>query len=181
MFFFSQNKKIKNIAYLLFTKIVDQARKPFFYTDWMVSDNVDGRFDLIILHLSLLINRLEAHDKDKKIALLIRYIQEALFDNMDMSLREMGVGDMSVGKKVKAMAEAFYGRKMSYTKAFLSEDKNFALNIKPILVRNIYRENTPDDIILNQFAAYIKDQAKYLESQSENDIMTAEIFFKEML
>ena len=67
MVFFRRNKKTKDAAHLLFTEIVIQARNPHFYAKWGVADNIDGRFDLIILHLSLVINRLEAEGKEKKI------------------------------------------------------------------------------------------------------------------
>ncbi len=179
MVFFKQNKKIKDAAYLLFTKIVAQARKSIFYSDWCVADTLDGRFDLIILHIALVVRRLEDFGENKQTALLIRYLQEVLFDNMDMSLRELGVGDMSVGKKVKIMAEAYFGRATAYADALRSDD--ITANLGPVLLRNIYRENAPEKVILDHFVSYVIAQIKYLEKQEDEDFIMARITFDEVI
>ena len=178
MAFFRRNKKIKDAAHVLFSKIVEQARCPEFYAKWQVADTLDGRFDLIILHLGLVINRLESREDDKQVALLIRYLQEVLFDNMDMSLREMGVGDMSVGKKVKVMAEAYYGRMTVYRHAVRADDMAPAL--KSSLVRNIYRGAEPDEAILGKFVSYVVRQVKCLEEQAVEDVMQTKLIFTEV-
>jgi len=178
MVFLRRNKKIKDAAHVLFNKIVAQARDPYFYKTWKVADTLDGRFDLIILHMALVINRLETDGEDKKIALLIRFLQEVLFDNMDMSLREMGVGDMSVGKKVKVMAEACYGRIAAYKKAIRSED--IKGNLAVALSRNIYRDKMTDNDILVQLTAYTQQQVDVLNSQSSQDLLSAQLSFGEI-
>ncbi|VAV98927.1 Ubiquinol-cytochrome C chaperone [hydrothermal vent metagenome] len=176
--FLNRDRKIKNKAHKLFTYVVEQARKPEFYREWGVADSLDGRFDLVILHLSLLIDRLEDDGKNRQKVILIRTLQEALFDNMDMSLREMGVGDMSVGKKVKVMAEAFYGRKKAYQEAIVSTDAENA--VKAALIRNIYRDRKPEDHIIDLFASYVIRQVKYLGRQSDEDFISAKVFFEEV-
>jgi len=174
---FNKQGKIRDIAHILFGRIVDQSRQPKFYAAWAVPDTLDGRFDLIILHVSLVVNRLEASDENKQISLLIRHLQEVLFDNMDMSLREMGVGDMSVGKKVKIMAEAYFGRKAAY-QAALRADKS-AAGIAASVVKNIYREQPPGENIVDQFVAYIERQAQALEKQSDEALIAGDVFFEE--
>ncbi len=186
--FFNKNSKIKDIAHGLFTKIVSQARQPEFYEAWQVPDTLDGRFDLIILHVSLVADRFEAQLQDKNtahnknMAMLIRYLQEVLFDNMDMSLRELGVGDMSVGKKVKIMAEAYYGRKKAYQQIIRSSDMapDFKNTFKEALSRNIYRDQKPDDGVLDDFVSYVNRQIECLESQSYEDFMSGNIVFTEV-
>lgn len=178
MVFLRRNKKIKDAAYVLFNKVVAQARTPEFYANWHVADTLDGRFDVIILHVALVVNRLESQTDNKRMALLARYLQEVLFDNMDMSLREIGVGDMSVGKKVKVMAEAYYGRAAAYAKAIRADDKEESL--KSVLIRNIYREKAPDNTIVDQFAAYVIAQVKCLEKQAVDDVMLANIIFEKV-
>jgi len=175
---FKRNSKIKGAAYMLFTEIVDQARRPEFYADWHVADTLDGRFDLIILHVSLVINRLEVNGETKQMALLIRYLQEVLFENMDMSLRELGVGDMSVGKKVKVMAEAYYGRVAAYRQAIGSDDR--AESLKPVLTRNIYRDQIPHMASLDHLVLYIDRQVKCLEKLSDEDLMSARLVFEKV-
>lgn len=175
---FTRNRKIKDAAHSLFTTIVAQAREPRFYAQWGVADTLDGRFDLIILHVSLVVDRLENSVETKQIALLIRYLQEVMFANMDLSLREMGVGDMSVGKKVKAMAEAYYGRKSAYQEA-LKGDNNQA-DLADAVVRNIFRGQQPEKSHLDHFVDYIEQQHTYLLGKSNGALLSAEIYFEEV-
>jgi len=177
--FFNKNRKTKDIAHELFTKIVTQSRQLRFYESWQVTDTLDGRFDLIILHVCLVVDRLEPHSQDRKVALLIRYLQEVLFDNMDMSLRELGVGDMSVGKKIKIMAEAYYGRKKTYQEIIRSN--NGPKDLKDALVRNIYRDQKPDDKTLEDFVSYVFRQIECLEKQPYEDLMSGKIIFTEVI
>jgi len=98
--------------------IVAQSRQPVFYTDWQVPDTLDGRFDVLVLHLFLVLARCEdsvGEDSGPAGATSFsRALAEMFFADMDRSLREMGAGDTGVGRRVKAMAEAFYGRMQAY-------------------------------------------------------------------
>ena len=94
--------------------IVAQARQPIFYRDLGVPDTVNGRFDLVLLHLWLVLRRLRAVQAGPALS-------QALFDHfcedMDDNLREMGVGDQVVPKRMQAFGEAFYGRTRAYDRA----------------------------------------------------------------
>lgn len=139
----------------LYAKAVAQARQPVFYAERQVPDTVDGRFDLLVLHVFLLLHRLGADGKP------MRRIAQALFDlmfaDMDRSLREMGVSDMRVGKKVKEMARAFYGRVDAYEPVLADRAK-----LEEALARNLYRgaEVRPDS--LSAMAHYIQSQVAAL-------------------
>ena len=91
--------------------IVMQARDPRFYLDMGVPDTVNGRFDLLVLHLWLMLGRLKSVAGGAELS-------QALFDHfcddMDDNLREMGVGDLTVPKRMRAFGEAFYGRTAAY-------------------------------------------------------------------
>ena len=95
----------------IYGMIVTQAREPLFYRDLGVPDTVDGRFDLLVLHLWLVLRRLRPTEAASALS-------QALFDrfcdDMDDNLREMGVGDLTVPKRMKAFGEAFYGRAAAY-------------------------------------------------------------------
>ena len=110
-------------AELLYAGVVSAARQPMFYTDMGVRDDLEGRFDVILLHLFLVVERLVTLDGDAcgPEAAMARDLQEVMIRDMDRSLREMGVGDMSVGKKIKAMGEAWLGRQQAYQDALRSE------------------------------------------------------------
>jgi cytochrome b pre-mRNA-processing protein 3 len=94
--------------------IVTRAREPAFYDGYGVPDTVDGRFDLVVLHLWMVLRRLGADMDSRKLA-------QGLFDrfcsDMDANLREMGVGDMAVPKRMQAFGQAFYGRSAAYDAA----------------------------------------------------------------
>ncbi len=98
----------------IYGMIVTQAREPIFYRDLGVPDTVNGRFDLLLLHLWLLLRRLRTAQGATELS-------QALFDrfceDMDDNLREMGVGDQTVPKRMRAFGEAFYGRVQAYDQA----------------------------------------------------------------
>lgn len=96
--------------------LAEQARAPEFYADAGAPDTPEGRFDMLALHMFLAIDRLrrEAPQTDR----LVRLLQEVFFERLDSALREMGVGDLSVGRKIRGLAEALYGRISAYDRSF---------------------------------------------------------------
>jgi cytochrome b pre-mRNA-processing protein 3 len=95
----------------IYGMIVTQAREPLFYRDLGVPDTVNGRFDLLLMHFWLVLRRLKSADGGKELV-------QALFDHfcadMDDNLRELGVSDLKVPKRMQAFGEAFYGRTAAY-------------------------------------------------------------------
>jgi cytochrome b pre-mRNA-processing protein 3 len=166
--FFSGSPQ-KREALALYITLVSQSRNPFFYTDCGVADTLDGRFDVILLHVFLALKNLsEGTRRSKEPALagsgddpagevarsatggsvpptkeFSRLLLECLFDDMDQSLREMGVGDMGVGRRIKAMSKAAFGRLEAYGAAFASDEA-----LAEAMKRNIYRggEVGPDPL-----------------------------------
>ncbi|WP_417317654.1 ubiquinol-cytochrome C chaperone family protein [Emcibacter sp.] len=169
--FFSRKKKLKDTAYALFGQVVEQARLPVFYEKLGVEDSLDGRFDMICLHMFILLHRLQQEETDES-GQLRRYLKEVMFENMDLSLREMGVGDLSVGKKVKAMAEAYYGRQQAYEQ-FLEEPGEFG----EALVRNIYRGQEVEEERLKTIVQYVTDQVSALEKHDISHIYSGQQVF----
>ena len=96
----------------LYDGAVAQARLPVFYRDYGVPDTVDGRFDMVLLHLVPLVDALR--DEAGAIAPEGQALFDTFVDDMDQNLRAMGVGDLSVPKKMKKLGEAFYGRFDAY-------------------------------------------------------------------
>jgi cytochrome b pre-mRNA-processing protein 3 len=98
----------------IYGMIVTQAREPLFYRDLAVPDTVNGRFDLLLLHLWLVLRRLKSAEGGVALS-------QGLFDHfcndMDDNLRELGVSDLKVPKKMRAFGEAFYGRTAAYDMA----------------------------------------------------------------
>ena len=113
--------------------IVAAARHPRFYAEWGVPDTVDGRYDMIILHAVVVLDRLG--DDGEAARSLAQGLTDEIFADMDRSLREMGVGDLSVGKKVRRMAEVFYGRARAYGAALRARDAD---RLAEALYRNVF-------------------------------------------
>jgi cytochrome b pre-mRNA-processing protein 3 len=95
----------------IYGMIVAQAREPLFYRDLGVPDTVNGRFDLLVLHLWMVLRRMRSIDGG---AGLSQMLFDRFCDDMDGNLREMGVGDLTVPKRMQAFGEAFYGRAAAY-------------------------------------------------------------------
>ena len=167
-------------AQLLYKKLVDQARTPIFYADWQVPDTVDGRFDMIAIHLFLVLDRLEVDPQDTQdtaqpAQALGQRLVDHLVSDMDRSLREMGVGDLSVGKKVQKMARALYGRLEAYQVARTTDPDGAALEMA--LCRNLYRAEEAEGLPLAQMKDYVETQISHLAELPFENLLAGNISF----
>lgn len=116
----------------LYGMIVAQARSPAFYRDFGVPDTVNGRFDLIVLHLALVLGRLRGSGADTE------PLAQGLFDHfcrdMDGNLREMGISDLKVPKQMKSIGEAVYGRLRAYDEALAAPGLDA---LEKLVIRNL--------------------------------------------
>lgn len=153
----------------LYGAIVAQARRPAFYRDYGVPDTVQGRFDLIVLHLVLLIDRL-GRGADAG-----RGIGQRLFDvfcrDLDDNLREMGVGDLAVPKRMRGFGEAFYGRQAAYLAAFAASDER---ELEKTLRRNIFVDA---DSGATRLAHYVRAARRRFEDQEDSALLRGEVAF----
>jgi cytochrome b pre-mRNA-processing protein 3 len=111
----------------IYGTIVTQAREPSFYQDLGVPDTVNGRFDLLVLHLWMVLRRLRSTEDGANLA---QMLFDRFCDDMDANLREMGVGDLTVPKRMQAFGEAFYGRAAAYDQALSSGREPLALALR---------------------------------------------------
>ncbi len=153
-------------AHLAYVRIVEQSRAPFLYTDCAAPDTLDGRFDAIILHLWLVMHRLKDEASDDALRFQ-QFLQETFFTDMDRSIRELGSTDTGVGKRIKNMAQAFFGRLAAYDAA--ADDAA----LRQALIRNLYRENAPNDAALDTLMAYIRREQQRLANCSVDEIFSA--------
>lgn len=150
----------------VYEAIVAAARQPRPYAEWGVPDSIDGRFDMIGLHLFLVLDRLRGQE-----AVFRQRLTDAFFADMDRSLREMGVGDLSVAKKIRKMAEAFFGRVAAYDAALPKGREAFAA----VLVRNVYAGNGD----AGRLAAYALTVRDSLLGQQPGQIAAGHVNFPE--
>jgi cytochrome b pre-mRNA-processing protein 3 len=130
-----RRKPHERTGFELYGAAVAAARDAWFFGPLGVPDTLDGRFDVVGLHVALLIRRLRT-DPDRRGAALAQAVFDAMFADMDINLREMGVGDMTVGKRVKRMWEAFHGRCLAYEAAL---DAGDVPALATALDRNVWR------------------------------------------
>jgi cytochrome b pre-mRNA-processing protein 3 len=110
----------RDVSRKLYQQIVTQARQPSFYSVAKVSDSVDGRFELIVLHLFIL---LRCFRHDPITASISQGLVNAMTEDMDRALRELGVGDLKIGRKVRTMVGIMHVRLSSYEVALEGEDE----------------------------------------------------------
>ncbi|HEV7267031.1 MAG TPA: ubiquinol-cytochrome C chaperone family protein [Falsiroseomonas sp.] len=132
-------KPYERAGFALYGAAVAAARQPVFFDALGVPDTLDGRFDLVSLHTGLLVCRI-ARDADPRAKALSQSVFDAMFADMDVNLREMGVGDLVVGKRVKRMWEAFHGRAQAYDAALRAGDLPA---LAEALARNVWRGAAP--------------------------------------
>lgn len=153
----------------LYARVVEQSRRPGLYVALAAPDTVEGRFEVYTLHTVLLLERLRLQgDRASETS-------QALFDvylkSLDDALREMGVGDLSVGKKMRRLGEAFYGRVKSYMTAM--EALPDAAPLEALLARTVYegREDPP----ARAMVGYVLAQREALAGSPLEDLLAGEV------
>ena len=151
----------------LYEIAVHQARDPGFYTALGVADRIDARFELYTLHVLLLTMRLKDEGSERG-----GDAGQQLFDTyvsaLDHTLRELGVGDISVGKKMRKLGESLYGRMTAYETPLRDGD---AAVLSAGLAKNVLESETPSDGAA--LAAYALDSRARLAAQSFEDVLKA--------
>jgi cytochrome b pre-mRNA-processing protein 3 len=140
----------------LYGAIVAQARAPGFYAGLGVPDTVEGRFDMIVLHLALVMRRLRAGaaEPPRAAQLAIQDLFDHFCVDMDHNLREMGVGDLGVPRRMRKFGEAFYGRAAAYDRAL---DAGDPAALATALGRNVFgRAAGAEDAPAARLAAYVQ-------------------------
>jgi len=164
-------------AETLYQLCLSHSRDPELFLKAGVEDTLDGRFDSLCLSVGCVMHRLaqmsDAHQQQAK------QTSQHLFDifcsDMDLTLREMGVGDLGVSKRVKTMSEAFIGRLTAYCEALT---KNDIKALEEALLRNLYRSDTPSDTQTQQAHMLADRVAKFtgkLAKLEDEDILSARI------
>jgi cytochrome b pre-mRNA-processing protein 3 len=148
--------------------LTSMARQPVFYTDYDVPDTVMGRFELLSVVMILFFRRTRSSETSGQE--LAQEIVDAFFEDIDYSIRELGIGDNSVPKRMKKLAGMFYGRLESYAAAMDSNDRDA---LAAALRRNIYPkaagEGTPSMVGL---ADWMMTAEAHLAGVTETEIAT---------
>lgn len=160
----------KTAAAALYGAIVAQSRQPEFYSQMGAPDTVDGRFDILLLNASMPMRRLTSDGA--RGAKVSQALFNLMFQDFDQSLREMGVGDLVVPKRIKQMGEAFYGRALAYDKALAAGDR---AALEDALARNVYRGSAGPG--LGQLADYAERAYAVIKTQRIEDLCDGRVQF----
>ena len=153
----------------LYGMIVAQARSPAFYRDYAVPDTVDGRFEMVTLHTVLFLSRLETEPGEAR--RLGQGLFEAFCEDMDASMREMGVGDLAVPRKMRRIGEAFYGRQAAYREALAAAGEG---PLAQVLDRNVYAGKATRGNV-ERLARYVRAAAGVLAKMDVGTLMRLEL------
>lgn len=163
--FFSRRSRRAATIEALYGAIVAQARIPVFYLEYGVPDTVNGRFEMILMHAGLLLDRLSGEAAE------IRAIGQGVFDrfcqDMDDTMRERGVSDVKVPKEMKRVAAAFYGRQAAYRTAL---DGGGEVALDEALRRNLYAGTADAGTGPERMARYMRVLVEELRRQGAADL-----------
>jgi cytochrome b pre-mRNA-processing protein 3 len=155
----------------LYGMIVAQARLPTFYQVYAVPDTVDGRFELILLHLYLFLRHSDSDPSDRELG---QQVFDLFCRDMDRNLREMGISDLKVPKEMQRMGEAFYGRARAYEAAVATGDINV---VAKAISRNVYGSEGAKPEAAARLGAYMMDALAAFSRQDPNSIQRGIIGF----
>lgn len=155
-----------------YARMLQTVRAPEFYKNYGVPDTFDGRFDLLMIHIFITVNRLIAEGQAGL------DFNQALFDmtfaDMDQTLREAGIGDMGVPKHQRRMMKAFNGRMHAYDEALKAGDGAMVIALRRNLYGTLEDESVPDT---QKILRYIKDSMAVMAALPANDILKGQVAF----
>ena len=170
--FKKSEEKVK--AFMLYTDLVTQSRSAQFYTHMHVDDTLEGRFDMIALHIFIVLRYLESLGAETQN--LRQQVMEAMISDLDRSLRELGVGDMAVGKQMKTLGGGLLGRVKAYADGLDRwQTENNADMLDAAIRRNVYRD--AGDIHVTVMRDYIIAASAWLGTQRAETLLKEGIQF----
>ena len=163
-----RRRGVDDAADSLYARAVEAARTPAFYESFGVPDSVEGRFELVMLHTGLLVT--SAKGRSAEGAQLARRLSEVFFADMDRNLREMGVGDLSIGKRMQKIASAFYGRSEAYREAL---EQPGDARLAEAILRNVFSGEPAGAV--DQLVAHVRATARIIDATPEKDLLAGRL------
>ncbi len=163
---------LREAADLAYHRVVEQARQPIFYTDYGVPDTLDGRFELTCLFAFLYLYRLKSEREEGR--RLGRAFYDRMFADFDRGLRDLGSGDLRLGREIKRMGEAFGGRIRAYEEGLCGDDGLLAA----ALARNLFGTLRKPPRAVAAFASYLRAAALDLAHQDREEVLSGRVRFR---
>jgi cytochrome b pre-mRNA-processing protein 3 len=161
----------RNASRLAYERVVEQARTPVFFVAFGVPDTLDGRFELVCLHAFFYLYRLKSLRPEA--TRLAQAFFDTMFADLDNALRELGTGDLRVGREVKRMAQGFYGRIRAYEDGIAADDSVLCA----ALGRNLFGTAAAGPAQLDAMARYVRHSVDDLCLQKAADLLAGQVRF----
>ncbi len=156
---FHNRKQQETTAQNIYGSIVAQARQPDFYAKLSVPDTLEGRFEILLIHVFLVTHTLQAADRDYGV-LTTRLIELFIVD-IDATMRELGVSDMRVSKKMHVLTDVFYSRMHVYRDAIAGREGD---GLAAVLLEHVYQGDAARRCNARKLASYMMRSAKKLHA-----------------
>jgi cytochrome b pre-mRNA-processing protein 3 len=161
---FRRNRPDEEFAAAVYKRTGEWARAPELFEACGIPDTLDGRFDSLALHAALVIERLLREPDGEELA---QAFFDVMFKHLDLTLREIGVQDLGVGRRIKIMAEGFHGRALAYREAMAAGPTRLA----EVLRRNAYGGRPPAEAVcVERLETHVRQLAGRLAGMSRNDL-----------
>lgn len=157
----------KGLAHSLYGQMVGAARAPHFFTVWAVPDTEEGRFDVLSLHAWLTFRRLATVATDQRLG---QAVFDVMFDDLDGALRELGVGDTRVPKRVRTLAEEYSGASRAYEEAWDDDEA-----LKAAIGRNVLKD--PSHPAAGAIADYARQADLALSAAPDDQVLSGVLPF----
>ncbi len=162
---FRRRKPEDDFAAAVYKRVGEQARAAELFEACGIPDTLDGRFDALALHAALMIDRLRREPDGEVVA---QAFFDAMFKHLDLTLREIGIQDLGVGRRIKVMAEGLHGRALAYREALNDGPTPLAEALR----RNAYGGRSPEDPQqLARLEEYVREYARSLAATARNDLI----------
>ena len=161
---FRRRKPEDDFAAAIYKRVGEQARAAELFEACGIPDTLDGRFDALALHAALMIDRLRREPDGEVLA---QAFFDAMFRHLDLTLREIGVQDLGVGRRIKIMAEGLHGRALAYREALQGGPAPLA----DVLRRNAYGGTSPGDAEVARLEAHVRDYAARLAGLARDNLI----------
>lgn len=172
--YFGQERQEKQRADALYNHVVAASRNPMLYGASGAPDTANGRFELIILHIFMLFRRMQ--DDDDQVKSIKQKTFDCFLENMDVNLREIGVGPDGVPKRIQKMLENFYGRASAYQSAI---DDNDVDKMAEVIARNFYADGKTNQPGAQHIAQYVFKAIKLLDQASTEELLICNFKFSD--
>lgn len=161
----------EEFAAALYARTAERARAPYLFETCGIPDTLDGRFDALALQAALMIDRLQREPDGRALA---QAFFDAMFRHLDLTLREIGVQDLGVGRRIKIMAEGFHGRALALRQALADggTQQGGPQSLSEVLRRNAYGGTSPPaSQHVEMLEAYVRAEVERLANTSRRDLI----------